>query len=168
MNEQTQTFCLRRFLRHGSPDMDDATPVGHLVLVRVVRPVVVVQRVHYPQVQNEPVQNLQQGLVTAQVNFRLLTTTVPTAQRHWINTVALDNKMINIIISLLHKTLVHIQHNTNRQQKHLKQSQNQNSYARKYFVAAAKEWNSIPKERRETKTLHIIKTNFLNLFSTFR
>lgn len=39
--------------RHGPPNVDYATAVGHLVFVGVLTSVVIIQRVHNPQIQQE-------------------------------------------------------------------------------------------------------------------
>ena len=46
--------------RHGPPDMDDATAVGHLVLVGVLARVIIIQGVHDAQIKEEFIQNLRE------------------------------------------------------------------------------------------------------------
>lgn len=46
--------------RHGPPNVDDATAVGHLVLVGVLACVVIIQGMHNAQIEEEFVQNLRE------------------------------------------------------------------------------------------------------------
>lgn len=46
--------------RHGPPNMDDATAVGHLILIGVLARVIIIQGMHDAQIKEEFVQNLRE------------------------------------------------------------------------------------------------------------
>lgn len=46
--------------RHGPPNMDDATAVGHLILIGVLASVIIIQGMHNAQIEKEFVQNLRE------------------------------------------------------------------------------------------------------------
>lgn len=44
---------------HGSPNMDDATSVRHFILIGILACVIIIQGMHYAQIEEEFVQNLR-------------------------------------------------------------------------------------------------------------
>lgn len=45
---------------HGPPNMDDATAVGHFILIGVLASVIIIQGMHNTQIEKEFVQNLRE------------------------------------------------------------------------------------------------------------
>lgn len=45
---------------HGPPNMDDATTVGHFILIGVLARVIIIQGMHNAQIEKEFVQNLRE------------------------------------------------------------------------------------------------------------
>lgn len=45
---------------HGPPNMDDATSVGHFILIGILARVIIIQGMHNAQIEEEFVQNLRE------------------------------------------------------------------------------------------------------------
>ena len=70
MRDLQRTFSVTNSVgRHGPPNVDYATAVGHLVFIRVLTGVIIIQRMHNTQIEKKFIQDLGAGRVDTQGHY---------------------------------------------------------------------------------------------------